>query len=374
MRFGVTFHHEYTWWWWQQAFGSDTTGPKAGVPYDGNLTLADGRGTWWEGYDPRLLYTINLREYQGLLDVEFAPRGGIFTNHQEYAKWYATWWAYRIMDVIENYDPDFIYTDGNSTQPFSGLKSGTGMKSDAMQRLMAHFYNRTLTRRGKVDTFSIVKFSPPRRGIVNTQEGSIPRAIKIDQPWIGETAVGDWFYSPGFVSDSGAVIRYLLENTSRDGATAINVAQQPDGSLDDASRQMLKEIGQWMAINGEGIYGSKAWTQFGEGEMVNDRLKAAPNGKLGRSHADFKFSSKDFRFTVGKDGSLYAYCMTVPAPGEELKITSLGSGAGVRQEPIRSVKLLGSAAQIESRQQADGLVVRCPPEMPFKIAIGFKIN
>lgn len=373
MHWGAAFHHEYTWWWYQAAFGSDTTGPKAGVPYDGNLTLADGKGKWWEGYDPRLLYTVNLREYAGL-DVEFAPTGGIFTNHLDYAKWYATWWAFRMMDVIENYDPDFIYTDGNSTQVFSGLKSGTGLKADALQRLMAHYYNRTIARRGKVDTFSIVKFSPPRRGVVNTQEGTIPREIKTDQPWIGETAVGDWFYRPGFVSDSGAVIRYLLENTSRDGATAINVAHLPDGSLDEASRQMLKEIGQWMAINGEGIYGSKAWVRYGEGETVNGRLKVAPNGKLGRTHADFKFSPKDFRFTVGKSGSLYAYCMTIPAPGEELKITSLGTDTALWKTPIRSVKLLGSAAQIQWSQNAGGLTIRCPADMPFKTAMAFKID
>lgn len=373
LRYGVAFHHEYTWWWYQTAFGSDPSGPKAGVPYDGNLRLADGKGTWWEGYDPRLLYTINLREYQGL-DVEFAPAQGIFTNHQAYARWYATWWAYRMMDVIENYDPDFIYTDGNSTQPFSGRKSGTGMKSDAMPRVMAHYYNRTLARRGRVDTFSIVKFSPPRKGVVNTQEGSIPGRIKTEQPWIGETAVGDWFYAPDFVYDAGAVVRYLLENSARDGATAICVSLLPDGSLDDGSRRMLKEVGAWMAINGEGIYGSKAWATLGEGEIVNGKLKVAPNGKLGKAHAEVAFGPQNFRFTVGKNGSLYAWCMTAPAGGAELKITSLGTAAGLLKEPVKEVKLLGSDARVEWRQEADALVIRCPAEMGLKIAVGFEIR
>src|ERR1019366_5619064 len=116
MRFGVTFHHEYTWWWWQTAFGSDQEGAKAGVPYDGNLTLADGKGKWWEGLDPRLLYGVDLREYQGFDQDSWCPDKGILTNHTEYGKWYATRWALRIMDVVRKYDPDFIYTDGNSTQ------------------------------------------------------------------------------------------------------------------------------------------------------------------------------------------------------------------------------------------------------------------
>ena len=32
MRFGVTFHHEYTWWWWQTAFGSDKEAPRPARP------------------------------------------------------------------------------------------------------------------------------------------------------------------------------------------------------------------------------------------------------------------------------------------------------------------------------------------------------
>jgi len=53
--------------------------------------------------------------------------------------------------VIENYDPDFIYTDGDSTR-VSGLKSGTGYKADGIQRVLAHYFNRTLERRASLDT------------------------------------------------------------------------------------------------------------------------------------------------------------------------------------------------------------------------------
>jgi alpha-L-fucosidase len=138
MRFGVTFHHEYTWWWWQTAFGCDKAGNKNGVPYDGNLTLADGKGKWWEGYDPRLLYGIDLREYKDVIKAAESgwspPPAGIFSNHLDYAKWYATQWALRMMDVVEHYDPDFIYTDGTVQGPFTGNGTGTGLKANAMPR------------------------------------------------------------------------------------------------------------------------------------------------------------------------------------------------------------------------------------------------
>jgi len=70
-----------------------------------------------------MLYGINLREYDGVCNgidsMNTTIPQGIFSNHLDYAHWYVTWWALRIIDVIENYDPDFIYTDGDSTQPFS---------------------------------------------------------------------------------------------------------------------------------------------------------------------------------------------------------------------------------------------------------------
>lgn len=379
MRFGVSFHHEYSWWWYQTAFESDKTGPKAGVPYDGNLSKEDGKGKWWEGYNPRLLYTIDLHQYPDVKNIAWGK--GIFGDHLDYAHWYATNWANRIMDVIDNYDPDFIYTDGNSTQPFSGYRSGSGYKCDAAARVVAHFYNRSIREKGFNDKISFIKFIPKNKGVATTREGSYYPDIKTDQVWMGENAVGDWFYSPGFVYDAGMVIKALLEHVSRDGNFAVCISIQPDGALDEGSQKLLKEIGDWMTVNGEGIYGSKAWKKFGEGEMIpnpkkpeTQQLRVLPAGKLGKKQADFAFSSKDFRFTVGKDGALYAYCMTVPANEEKIKIVSLGKNANLLDKRIVQVSLLGYKGKINWKQEKDGLVITCPKKMTSKISAGFKIS
>lgn len=378
MRFGITFHHEYTWWWWQTAFGSDTEGPKKGVPYDGHLTLADGKGKWWEGLDPRLLYGVNLRAYHGVAKAAYTdwspPPAGIFSQHLDYAKWYATQWALRIMDAVDQYDPDCIFTDGTVQGPFTGNGTGTGIKADAAQHAISHFYNRALERRGQVDTFSIVKFRHKTNGTVTTEEFGIPADIKTDQPWIGEAPVGDWFYGPDFTYDSGMMIRYVVEAIARDGNAALCIPMREDGSLDDDAVQMLKEVGVWMRRNGAGVYGSHAWTIPGEGEIVDGKLKMLPGGKLEKRHADFKFGSQDFRFTVGKDGALYAFCMTVPAPGTSLHIKSLGTDAKHLTHPIKSVKLLGHEGALEWKQEAEGLAITCPAAMPFATLVVFQIE
>ena len=378
MHYGVTFHHEYTWWWWQTAFESDKEGAKKGVPYDGNLTLADGKGKWWEGYDPRLLYGINLREYKGVTAAAYSgwspPPAGIFTNHLDYAKWYATKWALRMMDVVQHYDPDFIYTDGTVQGPFTGDGTGTGLKADAMQTVIADYYNRTLKNRGAVNTFSIVKFREKTNGTVNTEEFGVPADIKTNQPWIAEAPVGDWFYAPGFTYDSGMMIRYIIEAIARDGNAALCISILPDGSLDEGSMKMLKEVGVWMKRNGEAVYGSHAWTIPGEGEQINGKLKMLPGGSLTRRHAEFKFDAQDMRFTIGKNGAFYAFCMNVPAPGTQLKIKSLGANAKYFSKPIKDVKLLGYNGKLHWKLEADGLTITCPTKMPYATSVVLKVE
>ncbi len=378
IRFGVTFHHEYTWWWWQTAFGSDKEGDKKGIPYDGNLTKADGKGKWWEGLDPRMLYGIDLREYKGVAakaqtDWSAAP-AGIFSKHLDYAKWYASQWALRMMDVVEHYDPDFIYTDGTVQGPFTGNGTGTGLKADAMQRVMADYYNKTLKRRGEVNTFSIVKFRSKTNGTVTTEEHGIPANIKTDQPWIAEAPVGDWFYAPGFTYDSGMMIRYVIEAIARDGNAAICISLLPDGSIDEGSQTMLKEVGVWMRRNGEAVYGSRAWLTPGEGEQVNGKLKMLPGGALTRKQAEFKFDTRDFRFTKGKNGALYTFCMVTPAAGTPLKIQSLGTDAKYLTTPVKSVKLLGYEGKLDWKQEADGLTITYPAQPAFATAVVFKVE
>jgi alpha-L-fucosidase len=353
MRYGVAFHHEYSWWFTQPDFLSDSSGAFAGVPYDA-VTATNSTGKWWAGYDTRRLYNLDLHKYQGIATPTqgyWNPSQGIFTNDLDYCNWYATQWALRILDVVENYDPDFIYTDGNSTQPFSGYATGTGYKCDAMERVIAHFYNRAIERHGpQLDRLAVVKFHGGDH-IGTTFEGGYSSTIKEDQPWFAEMAIGDWFWKPGIPYDSGGtIVQRLLEAVSRDGAMMVNIPNRPDGALDSGATNMLNGVGQWMTIHSEGIYGSRAWVKPTDG---------------------------NFRFTVGTNGFLYAYYLGIPAGGTKLTIPSLATTSNLLVAPISSVSLLGSASALSWSQTATGLNVTLPatlPPLPSGTAIGLKIG
>jgi alpha-L-fucosidase len=170
------------------------------------------------------------------------------------------------------------------------------------------------------------------------------------------------------------MIRYIIEAKARDGNAALSIPLRPDGSLEDDCITMLKEVGIWMRRNGEAVYGSHAWKIPGEGEITDGKLRQLPGGALNRNHAEFKFNAQDIRFTIGKNGSLYAFCMEVPEPGTQLKIKSIGTDAKYMDKPVKAVKLLGYKGQIKWKQEADGLVITCPDEMPFATSVVFNID
>lgn len=366
MKFCITFHHEYSWWWWADAYKSDSSGPKAGVPYDGNLTLADGKGKWWQGYDPRLLYNLNLGEYtdgagHSVSEIAFGHRG-IFQGHQAYAKWYAERWALRIMDAIDKYDPDMFYTDGNSSEPFSGDLSGSGFKCDAARRVVAHYYNRALAKHGKVDTIALVKFQKGNPAVGMTYEVNIPPNIMTDQAWIGENPIGDWYYAPGYTYDPVTLVRSLLEYICRGGNYACAVPLDPDGELEPQCLGMLQRMGEWMKVNSEGVYDSEAWRVWGEGQVV------MPGGKLGPAQVQTPYSCKDIRFTT-RAGKVYAWLMAWPSDSKIL-IQSLAEDSG----KITDVKLLGDQGELKWTRTAHGLEVILPTEKPCEFAWCLKIS
>ena len=200
-----------------------------------------------------------------------------------------------------------------------------------------------------------------------------PDSINASQPWIREAPVGDWFYAPGFTYDSGSMIRFIIEAICRDGNAALNIPMRPDGSIEDACVTMLEEVGQWMQINGEAVYGSKAWVTLGEGEMKDGKLRKLPGGGLGKHHAEFRFTPQDIRFSIGKDGSLYAFTLAVPENNQVVRIKSIGKATG-NFKKVKHVSLLGYNGKLKWKQTADALEVTYPANTQLKTSAVFKID
>ena len=150
---------------------------------------------------------------------------------------------------------------------------------------------------------------------------------------------------------------------SKNGSLLLNIGPRSDGTIPEPEVEMLKAIGGWLRVNGDAIYGTRPWTQFGEG----------PTQVVEGSFADTKrkaFTAEDVRFTT-KGAALYATVLAWPADGRIL-IKALAKGAA-NARTVTSVELLGASSAVTWSQDADGLRVQLPAVHPTEYALSLRV-
>jgi len=325
LKFGVSEHLGASFTWFQPSHGSDKSGPKAGIPYDG------ANSNYWDLYHP--------------------PAAPDDKNwYSKNPEWQKEWFM-RIKDLVDKYKPDLLYTDG-----------GVPFNNEVGLSLIAHYYNSdALKSRGSVQVVYTCKQASGGRWVEDLERGVMGKINPY--PWQTDTSIGDWYYNKNWkFRPVEWTIHMLVDIVSKNGNLLLNVVQKPDGSLDAEVEQMLGQLAKWIAINGEGIYETRPWLVYGEGRM---------RARGGSFREDFKYTAADIRFTTKKD-ALYAFALGLPENGE-IVIRSLAKTEDAEQNKISKITMLGYSGKIAWSQTATGLVVRLPEKIPSEYAIGFKI-
>jgi alpha-L-fucosidase len=327
LRFGVTVHMTPGRTWSQfmpRYHACDTEGPRKAIRYDGRLTKEDGKGQWWEGMDPRMLYGPP-HTAQDLPDPGFVRQ-----------------FLWRVDDLIRQYDVDLLYFD-DALMWLVDVSVYLGIP-DLAPQIAAHYYNLSIARHGSNQAVLTIKDVYDRSAKPVVRDFEMTRCEKLEPyPWQTDTSNGEWHYNvTQKYRGATDIIHEVVDVVSKNGSVLINVPLHADGSVDPQPVECLEGIGKWMNLNGESIYGTRPWHVHGQGSE---------------------------RFTTNGE-VLYVTTLSWPERGE-LAVKALGRGEWGGN--IRQVTLLGHGPVPFERDGAR-LLMKIPEKRPCEHAWVLKIE
>lgn len=265
-------------------------------------------------------------------------------------------WLLRTCEIVDKYQPQVVYFDWWICQP---------VFQPYLKKFGAYYYNRG-AQWGKQVAINYKEWEgrsfPDGTGVFDIERG---RAADIRRDfWQTCTSVSknSWGYIANHdYKNVDDIIDDLIDVVSKNGALLLNIGPKADGTIPETEVQMLRDIGAWLKVNGEAIYGTRPWTKFGEGPTVD----------TGGSFTDTNrkpFTGEDLRFTT-KGDTLYVIALAWPENGK-LTVKSLPPNVG----EIDGVTLLGHKENVQWEQSEAGLVVELPTTRPTESALAVKVE
>ncbi len=265
-------------------------------------------------------------------------------------------WLARTCELVDKYQPQLVWFDWWIEQPIF---------RPYLQQFAAYYYNQGAQwQRGVAINYKNAAF-PEEAAVWDIERGQL--ADLRPRFWQTDTAVAknSWGYTSNQEYKTvTSIIGDLVDIVSKNGALLLNIGPRPDGTIPEQEEKMLLEIGSWLNVNGEAIYGTRPWKIFGEGPT---RIETG-------SFTDTKrtaFTAQDIRFTTRQE-TLYATMLAWPEQGS-ITIKALAADANLFGRQIGKVELLGHKEELHWRQDNAGLTIEMPAHRPCEHAFVLKI-
>lgn len=163
----------------------------------------------------------------------------------------------QMKDLVIRYKPDIIWPDGEWEHPSSTWKS---------EDFLEWLYNESPVKNSVVVNDRWGKETRSRHGGYYTTEYDIVHnedatKTKFEHPWEECRGIGGSF---GFNRNEGladyetsdALVHMLIQKVSRGGNLLLDIGPAADGTIPVIMQQRLADIGAWLKINGEAIFGT----------------------------------------------------------------------------------------------------------------------
>jgi len=264
------------------------------------------------------------------------------------AKYPEKWAAYKrytynqIEELMTGYGKmDVLWLDGGWVRPLSTIDPAVE-------------WEKTIPYDQDVDMPAIAKMARSHQPGLIVVDRSVPGEFEnyrtpeqtvtthpVDDPWESCITMGNsWSYVPhDHYKSANQLIQLLIRIVSRGGNLLLNIGPSPDGDWDDTAYARLKEIGDWMAVNGEAIYGTHPIRPYASGNICLTQSKDSLNS--------FAFYLSD----AGNDE------VTLPA---EISIARFTPAAKAK------VTLLGNKTKLKWREANKTMFISIPPSLQNK--------
>ena len=270
-------------------------------------------------------------------------------------------WLARCAELVDKYRPQLVWFDWWIAQP---------AVHPYLQKFAAFYYNRGTEWKTPV-AINYKKHGgesfPDTAGVLDIERGQLAGMRTLF--WQTDTAVSknSWGYVENHdYKTSDALIDDLVDIVSKNGALLLNIGPKADGTIPEPEERILREIGGWLAVNGDAIYGTRPWTTYGEG----------PTAVVEGPFADTKrvaFTDRDIRFTR-KGETVYAIALAWPDSGM-VDIKTLARDAVSAPREIASVEALGSPTVVQWTRDREALHIRLGASpTPAPAAVAFRIR
>ena len=249
-------------------------------------------------------------------------------------------WLSRLVELVEKYKPSIVY--------FDWWIHNTGFKP-YLKKFLAYYYN-WATELGLNAAVNYKHHAiPPGAAILDVERGGLDNIHPRIWQTCTATARNSWGYTEtNDYKTAEEIISELIDVVSKNGRMLLNIGPKADGTITPEEEKILKAIGEWLKINGEGIHGTSCWEKFGEPGV---------------------------RYTT-KDGAIYAFILNPPPDGKiELKSLKRNNPKNYSggDFDILKIELLGSSTSLGVKRTCKSLSVTINP-LPGSCPICLKIT
>jgi alpha-L-fucosidase len=270
-------------------------------------------------------------------------------------------WLIRTCEIVDLYHPKILYFDWwiqhSAIKPY-------------LKKFAAYYYNRAIEWGEEV----VINYKHDAFmfgcAVVDIERGQ----FSDQKPYFWQTDTSVATNSWGYTNDNKykkavEIIRDMIDIVSKNGCLLLNIGPKSDGTIPEEDKAILLEIGEWLKVNGEGIYDSRLWrvagegpTQIEEGQFTDSKEKI--------------FTEEDIRFTV-KGSYIYAFVLKYPRDGK-VSIKSLAKKDAAKLPNfhgiIKDITVLGFNEKPQWIRDEEALKIEtqtidCDKPVGFKILV-----